>query len=166
LASITEIATDAAAAVIDKMMVTTTQSYKTLHAMALLVAIVLWLLPLMPALVGVVLITPVFVRVYQITSRHFAYRIGMDRLVWLVARVTFAVGPAQIRMVSDRMRTAHHGNGNAFISGPRGHPAVLVRHDATMAAPRSKIAPVTRAHRRSAPRRVPRPTGVPVTPCP
>lgn len=60
--------------------------------MALLLAITLWLLLAMLFLVGVALMTPVFVRVHLSTSPHFAYRVEMRALAGLAPRLTLAEG--------------------------------------------------------------------------
>ena len=61
--------------------------------MALLLAIILWLLLAMLLLVGVALMTPVFVRVHLTTSPQFAYRVEMRALAGLAPRLTLAEGP-------------------------------------------------------------------------
>ena len=61
--------------------------------MALLIAIILWLLLVMLALVCLALITPVLVRVHLTTLPQFAYRVEMRALAGLAPRLTLAQGP-------------------------------------------------------------------------
>ncbi|MGJ5620086.1 DUF2953 domain-containing protein [Sulfitobacter sp. MF3-043] len=61
--------------------------------MALLIAIVMWLLLVVLALACLALITPVFVRVHLTTSPQFAYRVELHTLAGLAPGITVADGP-------------------------------------------------------------------------
>jgi len=61
--------------------------------MSVLLAIMLWLLLAVLGLVGLVLITPVFLRVYLTNSPQFAYRVEMHALGGLAPRLTLAQEP-------------------------------------------------------------------------
>lgn len=61
--------------------------------MALLLAVILWLLLGMLLLIGVALITPAIVRVHLSTSPRLAYRVEARALAGLAPRLTLAEGP-------------------------------------------------------------------------
>lgn len=61
--------------------------------MAALITIIVWLLVVVLALVGAVLITPVFVRVHLTTTPQLAYRIEVRALAGLAPRLTFVRRP-------------------------------------------------------------------------
>ena len=69
--------------------------------MALLIAIILWLLLVMLALVCLTLITPVFVKIHLTTLPQFAYRVEMHALAGLAPRLTVSGGPRN-RPVANR----------------------------------------------------------------
>lgn len=61
--------------------------------MALLIAIILWLLGGMLVVVCLALITPIFVRVHLSTSPQLAYRVEVRALAGLAPRLTVSDGP-------------------------------------------------------------------------
>jgi len=62
--------------------------------MALLLAIILWLLLAILVLVGSVLITPIFIRMHLTTTPQFAYRVEVRVFAGLAPRLTLAAGPS------------------------------------------------------------------------
>ena len=63
--------------------------------MSVLVGILLWLLLAVLGLVGLLLVTPVLLRVYLTNSPLLAYRVEMHALGGLAPRLTLAKGPSQ-----------------------------------------------------------------------
>lgn len=63
--------------------------------MTLLLAIIMWLLLALLALVSLAFVTPVFFRVHLTTSPQFAYRIEMRALAGLAPRLILAEGPGK-----------------------------------------------------------------------
>ena len=96
--------------------------------MALLIAIILWLLLFILALVCLALITPVFVRVHLTTSPQFAYRVEMRALAGLAPRLTLADGPRKGPVAKDkaehRPKTARPKR-RRIPSRKRGHGAAV-----------------------------------------
>lgn len=96
--------------------------------MALLIAIILWLLLFMLALVCLALITPVFVRVDLTTWPQFAYRVEMRALAGLAPGLTVAQGPRTGPVAKPKAkhspRTARPKRRRIF-SRKRGHGAAV-----------------------------------------
>ena len=92
--------------------------------MALLIAIILWLLLVMLVLVCLALITPVFVRVHLTTLPHFAYRVEMRALAGLVPRLTVAQGPVGRPKAKHSSKTAKPKR-RRIPSRKRGHGAAV-----------------------------------------
>lgn len=74
--------------------------------MALLVAIIFWLLIGALVLAGVALITPVFFKIHFTTSPNFAYRVEMRAFAGLAPRLTLAGGPHKRTVAKPRRKPA------------------------------------------------------------
>lgn len=74
--------------------------------MSVMLAIILWLIIVMLGLLGLLLITPVLLRVHLTNSPKFAYRVEMLAVGGLAPRVTLAQGPRQDTVARQKIKQA------------------------------------------------------------